>query len=552
MANSAPPCAPDSAAAVVRQLADDFPRLGMTVRRLLREIDSRSGGRRALAGLTTDQVKDLVFVPLTAATQLSLCEQLQAEGDEGVGLAMWFVSHAWMYTFLELLEALEHFFASKPQGLDTLVWLDLVSTSQHGTFSRPPQWWAATFQTAIQSMGNMVMVMCPWDKPVTLTRAWCILELYACCSSSTACCFEVALPDAQRRQIAEGLASRIQSFEVFLANVDSKSSDCSRESDRQSIFAAVRASVGFAGLDAVVRRTLTSWMVRQLQLKIDDARAIGDDRLIAFWLSALGRLHIFQGMHNDAVRLLQEAVQIRKQALGPEHYDCLVSMSNLARAYGGRGEFARAAALEEEVLPCGRHVWGEESEHSLTSMNNLASYYFRLCDYSRAAALFNETFTIRRRVFGPENIDTLRTHGNLAEMCYLKEDFERAEPMFDEALALLNRVHGQQHPATLYMCLRFHLLLLRTGRVSQAQPLIAANCNACASVLGLSHPRSILCVFVRALGLFYAAEINAQGLAAALQTSRDALDSGGEIDTIEREYAAAVVMHRCRRKGQHD
>jgi hypothetical protein len=70
-------------------------------------------------------VKDLVFVPLTAATQLSLCEQLQAEGDDGVGVATWFVSHAWLYTFVQLLEALEHFFAGELQGLG--IWLNLVS-----------------------------------------------------------------------------------------------------------------------------------------------------------------------------------------------------------------------------------------------------------------------------------------------------------------------------------------------------------------------------------------------------------------------------------------
>ena len=77
MANPAPPPAPAPAADVAQQLANDFPRLGMKVRRLLRVIDSRSGGRPALAGLTTDQEKDPVFVPLTAETQLSLCEQLR-------------------------------------------------------------------------------------------------------------------------------------------------------------------------------------------------------------------------------------------------------------------------------------------------------------------------------------------------------------------------------------------------------------------------------------------------------------------------------------------
>jgi tetratricopeptide (TPR) repeat protein len=296
--------------------------------------------------------------------------------------------------------------------------------------------------------------------------------------------------------------------------------------------------VGFAGLDAVVRRTLAAWMVRQLQLRIDGARAAGDERETAVWLNVLGVLYLNQGMRDDAVRVLEEAVEIRKRVRGPED----ANMENLAKAYSRRGEYDRAAALQEEILPCSRRVFGDEHPTTLASMNNLACSYLRLRDYSRAAALFEETLAIRFRVLGVEHIETLRAHCNLASACYLQGDYARAEPTFDEALALLRRAHGQQHPWTIYYSLRYHLLLLRTGRAVQAQPLIAANCDACASVMGLSHPRSILCVFVRALCSFYAGEMAAQGLAAALKASRDALDSGFEIDSIQREYDAAIAL----------
>ena len=302
---------PAAAAAVVQPLTPDFPRLGMTVRRLLRVIDSRSGGRRALNGLTTEEVKDVVFAPLTAATQLSLCEQLQAEGDVGVNVAAWFVSHAWMSEFVELLEALEHFFADTPQGLDTCIWLDLVSTSQHGVFNRPPQWWAATFQTAIQSMGNMVMVISPWDKPVTLTRAWCILELYACCCNS-ACRFEVALSNNQRQLLEVQCLDSADSFNSFLANVNTESSQCSRESDRQSIFSAVRASVGFAALDTIIRRTLSAWMLRMLHERGVECDIENLPINSAMWLKALGTQHLNLGMNEDSVRVLEEAVGLLK------------------------------------------------------------------------------------------------------------------------------------------------------------------------------------------------------------------------------------------------
>jgi len=95
---------------------------------------------------------------------------------------------------------------------------------------------------------------------------------------------------------------------------------------------------------------------------------------------------------------------------------------------------------------------------------------------------------------------------------------------------------------TLYFSFSFHWLLLRTGRAVEAQPLIAANCDAYASVMGAAHPETNFCVFVRALCSFYEGGMVAQGLAAALQASRDALSSGFEIDSIQREDNAAVGL----------
>jgi hypothetical protein len=48
-------------------------------------------------------------------------------------------------------------------------------------------------------MGRLVMVLTPWTNPVTLTRAWCILELFACCNSRSR--FELAIPPEQYHAI---------------------------------------------------------------------------------------------------------------------------------------------------------------------------------------------------------------------------------------------------------------------------------------------------------------------------------------------------------------
>jgi hypothetical protein len=92
----------------------------MTVRRLGRLADETPGGRQALAGLTTVEWLKLVQKHYDL-TKGSMCEQLQAEGDSGIGIPTWFVSFYARDTVLEFLDALEHFFAIKPQGLILVV-----------------------------------------------------------------------------------------------------------------------------------------------------------------------------------------------------------------------------------------------------------------------------------------------------------------------------------------------------------------------------------------------------------------------------------------------
>jgi hypothetical protein len=79
----------------------------------LREFIHANGGEAAFQGLTTSQVKRSIIVPKTQATQLSLCDQMKQAGDARIQPATWFVSHPWQMKFLDLVKALEAFFADK-------------------------------------------------------------------------------------------------------------------------------------------------------------------------------------------------------------------------------------------------------------------------------------------------------------------------------------------------------------------------------------------------------------------------------------------------------
>jgi hypothetical protein len=232
-----------------------FPLLGMTVRRLGRLVDELPGGRQSLAGLEIFKVRRGVLK--APSDVLSICERLQAEGDAGIGIATWFVCFNSGDVFLDFLEALEFFFAGLPQGIDTVIWLSCVSRR----CVRDAE--LHLFKHVIEGTRNMVMFMSSWDKPNVLTRAWCLWELYICCSCGGR--IEFALPRAQRAQSPEVIGPKLATFMHSIVDVSIKNGTCFLASDQDDLFDAIATDAGFSVFDAIVQRTLKEYAERLLR-----------------------------------------------------------------------------------------------------------------------------------------------------------------------------------------------------------------------------------------------------------------------------------------------
>ena len=83
------------------------------------------------------------------------------------------------------------------------------------------------------------------------------------------------------------------------------------------------------------------------------------------------------------------ADQISK-VLGPEHPDTLGTMNNVAHSYFAAGRWDEALKLREEVLVLRRKVLGPDHPHTLWTMNSLVESYRVNGDVAKAEALEKE------------------------------------------------------------------------------------------------------------------------------------------------------------------
>jgi tetratricopeptide (TPR) repeat protein len=485
---------------------DWFDSLGLPLACILEFIE-RNGGRTAFAGLTTSQVKRRFIMPETLATKQSLCDQLRCSGDARVQEAQWFVSHAWQYKFLDVVASLLLFFASEPDGIAATLWFDAFSTSQHDTHARSPLWWQRTFMNAIGRMGRLVMVLTPWTHPVTLTRAWCILELFACCNSRSR--FEVAMPPDQYHSIFD-LQSNLISEEYFsmLSKVHCERSECSRAEDRERIFAVVRSSIGFEAMDRLVFDAMGGWLLTQLETKKQSyirqdnpLLFIAFCRKIATVLNAVGRHLDAEAQLNQAARhlgVLQTItaadLELCVQAASPELrpmlltvvHDLAVTLSkqhrydesgqlfqrllpmmesdggeffgeevrvgtmlNLALSFRGRKQFAEAEQLYVKCVSAFTRLLGAEHHSTIVCMNSLAVTYRELKNFPAADALFLKVIDVGKRTIGENHTDTQAAIVGLANSYRDQFRFVEAEPLYETALECARRTKGFSHPETL-------------------------------------------------------------------------------------------------------
>ncbi len=135
--------------------------------------------------------------------------------------------------------------------------------------------------------------------------------------------------------------------------------------------------------------------------------------------------------------------------LGLEHPDTLWSMGNLAVSYFDAGRRDEALKLHEEVLALRRKVLGPDHPETLWSMGSLAISYLDAGRTEEAIQLQEKVHDIRLNVLGPENANTIQAASELSRSYFNDRQFEKGVTIRQEMLAVRKKTLGPNHPDTL-------------------------------------------------------------------------------------------------------
>jgi hypothetical protein len=149
--------------------------------------------------------------------------------------------------------------AQGPGSESPFFWFDCFSVDEHATQTMPQEWWSTTFQDAIGIIGQTVMMFSPWDRPVTLTRSWCLWELLS--TVETGATFSACLAAAEQETFEVELLANPDKVLSAFANIDVTKCTAGSASDQAMILAAAeRTASGTTGQNALAVGELRKWV----------------------------------------------------------------------------------------------------------------------------------------------------------------------------------------------------------------------------------------------------------------------------------------------------
>jgi tetratricopeptide (TPR) repeat protein/DNA-binding XRE family transcriptional regulator len=209
---------------------------------------------------------------------------------------------------------------------------------------------------------------------------------------------------------------------------------------------------------------------------------------VAQTLDALALLSQSQGQYTEALPLFQRSLAIREQTLGQDHPDVAVALNNLAHLYRYQGRYVEAQPLAEQALAINEQALGPTHPEVATSLNTLALLHRAQGHYTEALPLYQRALAIREQVLGPDHPDLAVSLGNLALFYRSLGRSAEALPLIQQTLAINERVLGPNHTDVALTLNNLALFYYDQKRYEEAVPLIQRALAIYEQALGPDHP----------------------------------------------------------------
>jgi len=430
-----------------------------------------------------DQIVTGFVKPVTAKYKLSYVEHFYQKYHSRnlVGVCNTFLSHPWSGDFEDLIAALSDYEKNIPEkSHKNYYFVDYFAVNQHNASDD-----LNTLSSLIQNCETLVLMAKPWEKPVALTRIWCIFELaHAVIGKND---IFLILPPEDQKRFQIKLRVNVNNLWSLLdfKSIDSGNAQATNPKDRDDIKKFIwKYFGGFARVNNMISERLRFWFVQSVKSLVERSQAKKGSIGHASLLTDVASFYFSQGMYSDSARLYKEAEVIyRKENDAPnwlacEYHTiriqsrtgkiedalrfCIENVNHSIAKLGERsdqtlyskkllgdikrelGYLPESEKILREVLEAHENKKHYMSDDVIESMVSLTETLREAGKYKEAEKLLRAVIERRTKKYGRSSSITLNSVSKYARCLALDGNSAKAVSLFEEALPSLRRSYGDR------------------------------------------------------------------------------------------------------------
>ena len=406
-----------------------------------------------------------------------------------VSTANVFVSHAWKYTFYDVVYKVMRQYADRHE--DVYFWFDLFTNNQHVQEEKDGDWYKIKFKSSIESIGKVLLIMYPWYDPQPVKRAWCLFEIAITLSSPQTIDFEIDMPSEEAKKLAKEISDQCTPLIKALSTIQAEKASAKTAEDREMIFSAIRSfEGGFALVNEQVKKKIREWYVKEIEKLANDKhsfdpelnltvadvlRALGDfNKAFAYCKTCVEFLHHGPSTDHQAavsdserdghavigIKTTVPKARIRHQlefSYGGNGGFCDWLTQKIFHRYfqdtyltmalicEGIGKYRDALEYNQELL---RDLKANPLKDCVTlgkAYNNIAGAYRNLGDLKSSMENYQKSLRIKETFIGKKTIAAANTRYNISHLYLEAGDFDKALEYTQQALRIYLKRHGSKH-----------------------------------------------------------------------------------------------------------
>ncbi len=202
------------------------------------------------------------------------------------------------------------------------------------------------------------------------------------------------------------------------------------------------ADPGEARGDTVTARELLARGAARIRSEL-----MGQPEVQASMMTALGRVHRQLGLYDEALPLLEDALETRQNHLRPPHPDLAESLYELGVLHQQQGDHERADALLTEALGIRERLFEAPHPALAAALYQLGLTARARSDYDRAEDLLRQSLSMHQALYGNAHQRVPSSQFELAMTLHDQGHYEKAFALLQEAVATYRSLPGETTPA---------------------------------------------------------------------------------------------------------